>query len=72
LVTCQRVLAGDELLSDRLEPVQRIEVMVLIQQLQNVGNAHGEAVVTECSARVVLLVDLFLRADHELNIVQSQ
>jgi hypothetical protein len=44
--------------------------MILIEQLEYIGNAHGEPVVRERRTVAILFVQLFLTADHVLNKIQ--
>eukprot|EP00047_Mylnosiga_fluctuans_P004037 m.232378 g.232378 ORF g.232378 m.232378 type:complete len:469 (+) comp12348_c0_seq1:38-1444(+) len=66
------VLLGGVVLAAALEPVQRVELLVLVEQLQHVRKAHGKAVVGEDGAGLVLLVQAVLRHDHVLHEVEGQ
>ena len=61
-----------ELLSDRLEPVQRVELMVLVQQLEDVRKTHRETVVGERCPDFVLPTHLLLAGDGMLHPVDRQ
>lgn len=53
-------------------PVERVELRDLIEQLQNVNDAHRKAVVGERGTFHVLFVQLVLRNQNILDVVDGQ